>query len=55
MDNQGSSSCLTFENFRRAVSEISGVSSNRIERNSDLIGLGIDSIRLMRLAGWLRK
>lgn len=46
---------LTFEDFQKTVCRAAGVPISQVEAKSDLVGLGLDSIRLMRLAGWLRK
>jgi len=46
---------LELNDLRHAVSRAAGVPIEQVTGDADLIALGLDSIRLMRLAGWLRK
>lgn len=46
---------LSLRDLRQAVSRAAGVPVEQVTGDSDLVKLGLDSIRLMRLAGWLRK
>ncbi|BAH50571.1 non-ribosomal peptide synthetase [Rhodococcus opacus] len=46
---------ISTDDIREVVSQQLGIPAERIEPGSDLIGLGLDSIRMMKLAGGWRK
>ncbi|NEE02717.1 non-ribosomal peptide synthetase [Phytoactinopolyspora halotolerans] len=55
MNEQVVSSPISYDDLRAAVSRLAEVPESRVTEDADLLRLGLDSIRLMRLAGWLRR
>ncbi|TDE56537.1 amino acid adenylation domain-containing protein [Nonomuraea mesophila] len=46
---------VSLDDLRVAVGELAEVSAEQVSEDTDLFTLGFDSIRLMRLVGWLRR
>ncbi|WP_165367446.1 AMP-binding protein, partial [Phytoactinopolyspora endophytica] len=55
MNEQVVSSPVSYDDLRAAVSQLAEMPGEQVTEDADLLRLGLDSIRLMRLAGWLRR